>query len=414
MQVRLNNRVRATSLHESRRGTLIPAVMLSLLVVMAGIALVLDRLWLDSAQIELEAATELSAFAAAAELVSDEILCGGDPVRRINRARFTAGRVAATNHVVGTPLQLDVRSNRDIKFGRFVREPRTGNKKFVETDNGPTTVIVRGERSRRRDNPVALLIRGMDGTSDANVYATSEVSIDNRIVAFRPFENVPVPMLPIAIRDDIFQLAVTIGDEDARTAAQDGITDRLRFNASRQEVVREPDGLLEMTVQSRLSGSDGQETSVVLLDLGGDFGSDNYEQQIRWGIRSDDLEELDGELRVDDRAPELRCSQTISGGVAEALSEIIGQPRMFLTYEDISVRGRLGHGTLKGACMVAGRIMAVHRRAGGCLQLKIQPCVVTTRTAVLFQEEASDEWEMRNAEEDVVPNRYVYKLQLTR
>ncbi len=46
-----------------RRGFTTPAVAIALLVVMAGLALVLDRLWLDTADLELTTAAEAASGA---------------------------------------------------------------------------------------------------------------------------------------------------------------------------------------------------------------------------------------------------------------------------------------------------------------------------------------------------------------
>ena len=69
--------------------------MMSLLVIVGGVALALDRLWLDNAKTELEIAVEAAALRSGQLLASDDLLRpDADIESRLQHARHEAGRIA--------------------------------------------------------------------------------------------------------------------------------------------------------------------------------------------------------------------------------------------------------------------------------------------------------------------------------
>ncbi len=104
-----------------RRGFTTPAVAIALLVVMAGLALVLDRLWLDTADLELTTAAEAAALAAASELANDDLLkLNAVPELRFERARAAAAWIASQNLVAGSPVVLNTDPEGYIRLGRLL------------------------------------------------------------------------------------------------------------------------------------------------------------------------------------------------------------------------------------------------------------------------------------------------------
>ena len=57
-----------------RRGVITPLAAMVLLVVLAGIALVVNRLWLDAASLEVTTCIETAVLAAGQELAADDLL----------------------------------------------------------------------------------------------------------------------------------------------------------------------------------------------------------------------------------------------------------------------------------------------------------------------------------------------------
>ena len=137
----------------NRRGMLTPMIAFALVVVMAAVALLLDRLWLDAAAVELVTCAEASALAAAGELANDDLLqTHFDSKRRITAARRAAVDVAYQNRVCGSPVTLDSSASGDVRFGRLVLDPETGETRFLETIHDPTSVMVTGRKTKSRNN----------------------------------------------------------------------------------------------------------------------------------------------------------------------------------------------------------------------------------------------------------------------
>jgi len=119
-----------------RGGFITPFVVFALLVAMCCLALVLDRLWLDSTVVELTRGAEAAALTAAQGLASDDRLrTDVDARARIQTARTAAAEIAVQNLVAGDPLVLDTSPQGDIRFGRLSEQSETGQTVYLETLN---------------------------------------------------------------------------------------------------------------------------------------------------------------------------------------------------------------------------------------------------------------------------------------
>jgi hypothetical protein len=186
-QPTIRNRETARARGSKRRGSMALAAMMSLLVIVGGVALALDRLWLDSSKTELETAVEAAALRGGQLLASDDLLrLDADVDARLEHARREAGKIASENLIAGNPVELDLTPEGDIRFGHLIRRERTGEDVFIETTDRPTSVVVRGLHSRSRNNPFATFLNSVSNNEGADVSALSEASIDNRVVGFRP------------------------------------------------------------------------------------------------------------------------------------------------------------------------------------------------------------------------------------
>ncbi len=269
--------------HVHRRdGFITPFVVFALLVVMCCLALVFDRLWLDSTVVELTRGAEAAALRAAKGLASDDrLLKEVDARARIQTARTAAANIAVQNLVAGDPLVLDTSPQGDIRFGRLIEHSETGLTVFLETLNNPTSVVVTAERSRGRGNPIALIFKQLTRQSAGDAVARAEATIQNRIVGVRPFDGVHVPGLPMAIlkkaaageRQDTW---------DVQIEQRQG-KDRYSYNEQAKQVVLSPDGIPEIVLKGYSWQSQPQAANVLLVDLGSDLRDDVLSRQIRNG-----------------------------------------------------------------------------------------------------------------------------------
>lgn len=401
--------IRLQSGRRDRRGVIAALVAVSLVAVMGCVALVLDRLWLEAAMVELRTCAEAAALAAAGELANDDALRSDpdpDPDQNLLRARRVARRIAARNRVAGETVTLNTDPNGDVRFGRLVLRSETGRTQFLETNREPTSVLVTALRTRSRGNPVALFIRGLTGQLAGNVAAQAEATIDNRVVGIRPFDGCPAPVLPLAIlqRDPSGRRTTTWSMQIERRAGQD----RFSYDRRSDQVLPRPDGIPEIVLSSMSSDQTADETNVQLIELGTNIESDRLLRQIERGWTADDLETTQGELRFDGRPIDLHCTAVIPTAVQSQLAATTGQKRICLLYTQHQATGRLGSGRIRCTGMVAGRVMAVSARAGGACRIVFQPGVLTTRTAILADRQPTTSGDRRT-----LANPYIYKLHLT-
>ena len=368
--------------HSRRRGFTTPAVAVALLVVMAGLALILDRLWLDAADLELTTAAEAAALVAAGELANDELLKpSADPEHRLNMARNSATWIASQNLVAGDPVQLDSSPEGDIRLGRLVLKEDENKVRFEETASNPATAVVTSLRTRRTSNPVGLFIAGVTGHASGDVATRVEASVDNRVVGLRPLAGVPIPALPIAIwlNDPSGQRPDTWRNQIEARKGQD----EFGYDCLNHTVTSGADGIPEMTVRSQAGGS-GLNFNAVVVDVGAGLSDKALAAQFAHGFTTEDLATSGGELSIFDNSPQnMPASGEVRHGDRVAMESILGEPRICLLYSTVTP-GVTGEIT-KATCvrMVAIRILSVKDLSDGSCEFVVQPCVIKTRTAII-------------------------------
>ena len=407
---------RSRGLH--RRGFTTPAVAIALLAVMAGLALILDRLWLDTADLELTTAAEAAALAAASELASDDLLKPtAVPELRFERARASAAWIASQNLVAGSPVVLNTNSDGDVRLGRLVLDNDAGLVQFSETEENPTTAVVTAIRSRRTSNPVALFVAGATGQPHGDVATRVEASIDNRIRGLRAQERTPIPALPIAIwwRDPAGDRPDTWENQiDLRRGP-----DLYSYDSVNHVVSSGSDGITEITLHSQARGSQSKSSNVLVIDIGAGLNDQVLQRQFASGWTVEDLSATDGELSVTLATPAiLNASAELPHSDRESLDALIGEPRICLLYSTAVPSGK--GSLLRATCMqmVAIRIMAVHDQNDGTCEVIAQPCVLKTKTALLQEPTpySTESVILANPTNSVTTspgNPYIFKLQLS-
>src|SRR5262249_1649661 len=157
----------------------------ALLVAMMGLALIIDRIWLETAKFELMTAAESAALAAAVELASDDsLLPNYTSDLRMNNARQVASWIATGNYVAAQPVDVNLAPEGDIRFGNLVQQ--TEGIQFIESSTNPTTVVVTTLRTRATNNPVATFLSGIIGLPFGDVAVRVEATVDNAVMGLRP------------------------------------------------------------------------------------------------------------------------------------------------------------------------------------------------------------------------------------
>ncbi len=409
-----------TVMRSRRAGSLMPAIVVALIVVLAGTALVLDRLWLDNSKTELRAAAESAALAAGRELASDALLqkeFNADAY--LMKARLAAARIAAENRVAGDTVLLNTDRDGDIRFGK-VTTNEFGEMTFLETDSHPMSVAVAARRTSDRGSAVGLPMLTPGGPRNADVVCVAEASLDNHVVGLRPVGNVPLMTLPLAILNKIVpSLAKPDPKTKPKVATWDNQVeqrrgqDRFSYEQSTGEVIQQSDGIPEIVLRTHAGKLDPLANSFV-VNFGGDQTLNDLHQQIVTGWTVDDLEPLGGELMLNAGVKLPGLKGVDSNTLAEGLQSVIGQSRVCLLYEQANLNPQANVATVSISGFVAGRVMSVKQLSSDCCEIVFQPAVMTVRGAVVASELSADAAHQSNdGQSESDANKYVYKLRLT-
>ena len=405
-----------------RRGTLLPAIAFSLLVVAAASALVMNKLWIDAAEVELQSVAEASALAAAGNYLGDDLLKPGfDADAAVDQAKQRAAEVAASNLVGGQPVSLTITGDdTDVVFGRRVDNGIDPETVFLLTNVNPSVVEVRASRSRDLGNPINLFYPGVTKRAHADATMIVEVTFDNRIDHFVAAPARPIPAFPFAIlandplgkRTDTWANMIEAGQG----------ADEYAYNEVTHEVVKQADGIPEMILKSVPLKSDPLEGNVQLLDFNNDLNDQKIIQQIHNGLTQLDMQPWNNRLQAHQEI-EMTGLGNITTPIQFALESQIGQQKLCLLYNQVSAMDVPGWTSLTCEGVVAIRILKVIPESGEVATVIIQPTVLTTKSAVLAQffDETADYpdlppnlAEMMVEPKTITPNKYVYKIYVSR
>lgn len=383
-----------------RRGLTTPVVAIALMITLAGMALILDRIWLETAQLELTTAAEVTALAAARQLAADDRLVPNiDPVQRLDAARTAAEALAAGNLVAGQLPSFTV-SGTDILFGNYTELQENGTIQFDTTVTDPLSVRITLHRSRSRNNPVALFVGQLTGIPFGNVVRQADATVNNHIAGIRPVAGGFAPGLPLAIwkndpsgnRNDTW---------DVQIEQRKG-SDNYRYDLASRKPVPGGDGIPEIAVRSLARGGRPELCNLQVLDIGTDFADAKLQRQFQSGWSDEDLQSLAGILTA---AATFSSTPELVSKERDVLESLSGEPRICLIFTRAVPTGNQSY--LQTTCVdfVAVRVMNVQDQTDGSCLVVLQPTVMATRSAVITtavgQPPANP------------PNKYVYNLQLT-
>jgi len=410
----------STAQSDARRGVITPLAAIVLLVVMTGIALIVNRLWLDAASLEVTTCVETAALAAGHELVSDELLKEKPDYHLLmERAETSANQALKLNTVAGQRIGINLSKGDNLHFGKLVPDEETGLRKFLQTDHEPQSIQIKTHNSSRLANPVADFMSDLTHTDLGRTSAQIEATLDNHVQGVRPFENVPVPAYPLAIlkidptgkHTETWELQIN----------QKRGRDEYRFDPETKTVSRGSDGIPEIILTGKPRRGEITDANMQLLDFGSDFKSEAVVRQIRSGLTRKDLKHFQGELLFNGHPLPIHCSPDIENAEQDAFQAMIGQCRICFLYDQVTASSQKYDGTAECKNLVAGRIMAVQRTDNQTTRIILQPAVMTTRTAILAQPQADSSAALSKRDQKQtadslkpVTNKYIYKLYLTR
>ncbi|HCS54367.1 MAG TPA: hypothetical protein DIW81_22765, partial [Planctomycetaceae bacterium] len=275
-------------------------------------------------------------------------------------------------------------------------------------------------RSRDLGNPINLFYPGVTKRAHADATMIVEVTFDNRIDHFVAAPARPIPAFPFAIlandplgkRTDTWANMIEAGQG----------ADEYAYNEVTHEVVKQADGIPEMILKSVPLKSDPLEGNVQLLDFNNDLNDQKIIQQIHNGLTQLDMQPWNNRLQAHQEI-EMTGLGNMTTPIQFALESQIGQQKLCLLYNQVSAMDVPGWTSLTCEGVVAIRILKVIPESGEAATVIIQPTVLTTKSAVLAQffDETADYpdlppnlAEMMVEPKTITPNKYVYKIYVSR
>lgn len=405
----------STRLNPQRRGLTTPLVAVALLVAMMGLALILDRLWLEAARLELTTAAEASALAGARQLASDRrLLLESDPEILADQAVQAAMMAAIENRVAGQPVIIN---EGDISFPQPAADDTSHSSSSERNQPAPESILVTAHRTRFRGNPVALFIGGLTGQPFGDAAGRAGAAILGNVVGVRPLPGSVVPAIPLAIwqadptaqRVDTWQTAI-----EQRKGRDD-----FGFDEHSHTVTGGSDGIPELTLRSARRGGPVSEANVQLVDVGSKFQDEQILHQFQLGWSTTHLEDWGGELRLATASPISGSDSLTLEGLPEleaddldALYGILGEPRIALLYSEATPKERSKIQSVDCVRLVAIRVLKVTSQSDGSCRITVQPTVLATRSALVEAPMPADAIDAPIPGTASQPT-YIYRLQLT-
>jgi len=409
-----------------RRGFITPLAAIVLLVVMAGIALIVNRLWLDAASLEVTTCVETAVLAAGQEMVSDELLKDKPDYQSLmQKAEESANQALKLNSVAGQQIGIQLTKGDNLLFGKSVPVAESGIKRFLQTDHEPTSIQIQTQSPGRVANPVAEFLSDLTRSHPGSAGAQIQATLDNHVRGIRPFKNMAVPAYPLAIlKND------PTGKHTQTWELQIDLKrgkDEYRYDPQTKTVSKGADGIPEIILTGKPRRGDLSDANMQILDFGTGFKTDLVTEQILSGLTRNNLKHFQGELLFDAGPLPVKCSPNIENGEQDAFREMIGQCRICFLYDQLETQSGSYEGTALCTNMVAGRIMSVQRLENQACELIVQPGVLSSRSVVLAIPEADANLKqpLQKTKQAVNQigqtaglkqdhqNKYIYKLYLT-
>ncbi len=367
---------------ERRQGAIAMLALFAVPLFLLVLGLVVYLAVLRDARQECQSAADAAALACAYELASDELLTQDmdRAEQRLQRARNKALELASLNFSAGNRLQLDPNTEcdpeGDVVFGRV---PSHGSGVFTPMDAKPASWVgdrINAVQITPRRQAIAAPFGGP--APDRPVMARSLAMLDWEVVGFRPFNNEPVPMVPIAVFTDHIGKARNSWDAHCRVVKND----HLRFDHEKRQFVPGNDGIPEVKATIGRTMQGGATVPAMFLDIGTTTIAETIEQVSR-GITRDEMEQkfTGGFVLGADNILPVPCIFGCPGhGMAsrkllnEAFDALIesGQPRIWPLFT--TVDEDKGKAILTG--WISARLASASMNAVGGIDLVLQPAVM--------------------------------------
>jgi hypothetical protein len=318
-----------------REGTILVLAAVMIVMILAFTAFTIDMGYIALTKTQLQSASDASAHAAGIELVQGT---GPIPVTAatVQALAEQAAVAVASSHKTGDHLAAYVEPNRDMRFGLLEWNSVTGS--WEESWGvGPYNLVevtVHRDQSvsGNGDRPLTLFFAPILGQRTADLSVTAQAAmIPAAGFKVLPGSTLTAGVVPIAIDDGSWNNLMN-------GLASDG--DNFSYDPATNAVVNGSDGVPELNIfpDSDATLPPGNRGTV-------DFGSANnstadLSRQILYGLNDSDLSYFpNNEFNLDNTPIDLNGDPGISAGIKDELATIIGQPRAFPIFSNVTGPG---------------------------------------------------------------------------
>jgi len=360
----------AATTFRSRRGTIVAWTVMGILFGGICLAFAVNFLWVTGVRADSRRCAEAAALAAAQSLLSDDLLRQQTyPVE--HRWRLELSRDAA----------LSIASQYQRLQSVAPVEPDSVEFLGAETQGDVPRAVRVSFASNGQSARIPLFLSGITGLRSATNGMSCLVELQNTPVALQPTIHVSVPMLPVVLMEN--------NEEGGNTWSQQieqyKGSDRYAWVRERNEIEEGPDGLPELTVVTDWSNRD---ISVELRPLQFEENCTDQQMMRRFveGITREDVQLLNREVisfpSLGQMDLELDCSP------AAMFERVVGLPRILCLAkkqaadEEASDADSGSSVSVELMRPVAARVMNVRVLSATRVAVTLQPCVLSTVTAV--------------------------------
>jgi hypothetical protein len=381
-------------------------------VLLGALAIAVNAYWLGTVRDELRSAADAAALAGADVLVSDEWLRQGQPGidALLQSAANTAVDFAGRNTVLGQPLVLQLSptsGTNDVLIGAFDSTgafvPATGPSSSLTLVQASNVAAI-GRRLQARGNGVPLLLGALILQPAIDLQVPVVASLDRNVIGFQARGSQNIPLVPIGLRSD--RTGADPLSWEYQVIQRNG-PDEFTFDPT-QGFVSGPDGIPEFDLTIALAPSGDPSTSNGYLLT---MGSGTTTAQVTAGVSAADLSAQGDTLALDANnevlLPGTALGPAMNSNDYAALTAGLeqlrqaGLPRIWPLVSSIDVNG-----TAHVTAFVAARVVRIQAPAGGPLQVRLQPAMLSVPLALTDAARAGSAY--------LVPSPYLARVRLVR
>lgn len=351
---------------ESRKGAIAVLSCFLLIVLMAAAAFAVDVSMMLKVQNELQRNADAAAMAGAWELVA-QLKNGQHVTNAISSAKVKARQVGGRSSCGAVFPDVDLNSannaSGEIVVGRYTAFGSRSADITPDTTTNANAIAVTVFRSESRNGAVNFVFGRLLGANRANMSARAVAAFVTEIKGFKQPAQYNLPMLPFAIKEDKWN-ALTQGTG----------SDNYKWNEDTNSIQSGSDGVLELEMYAEKTGSSG---NFGTIDLGAGSGTNELRRKIVEGLNSNDFAAMGGKLELGPTGTLTVSGDTgISAGMKDALTEIIGVPKIVPIYRQVSGNGTNAKYTL--VKFVGVRVLTVNFQ-GSNKKVLVQPTMISPK-----------------------------------